>query len=141
MARRATRADALAAAGGLNLTPLLDIIFNLIFFFILATNIQEKEQYTEIDIPSSSTSAARTIEPKIPIIAYRGEGAYELNGEAVTAEELERELTVAAKRDNVAEAVILIDGDTAVQSLIDVGDICRRAGIPKLMPQVEEAAR
>ena len=37
-------------AGNLNLTPLLDIIFNLIFFFVLATTIRDQAEERQIEI-------------------------------------------------------------------------------------------
>ena len=72
--RREKGIGVLGVSGGLNLTPLLDIIFNLIFFFILATNIRDREQYMEIQIPSATTAEELAVQQQIPVVALTKEG-------------------------------------------------------------------
>ena len=38
---------------GINLTPLLDVIFNLVFFFLLATTLRKEEVHVRVGLPSS----------------------------------------------------------------------------------------
>ncbi|MCB2155069.1 biopolymer transporter ExbD [bacterium] len=137
MARR-RRSDPLGLkniGATLNLTPLLDIIFNLIFFFILATNIRERDRFLEITLPSSTTAEARPAEKEIPRVTMTREGDLFFKGEKITAEGLAVELKMAAE-DGAEEVILASDGQLAWQRIIDVTDICREAGILQVTPMI-----
>lgn len=136
MARRGHDPLGLKSIGAsLNLTPLLDIIFNLIFFFILATNIRERDRFLEITLPSSTTAEARPAEKEIPRVTMTRDGALFYQGEKITAEGLQVELTAAA-RTGANEVILASDGQLAWQRIIDVTDICRKAGILQVTPMI-----
>jgi biopolymer transport protein ExbD len=42
---------------GINLTSLLDAIFNLVFFFLLATTLRREEGQARVELPRSETAA------------------------------------------------------------------------------------
>lgn len=127
----------------INLTPLLDIIFNLLFFFLLATNIRQKEQFMDVTLPAASSGETRTMEERIPEIVLKKDSAILLDGEEVTAEELEARLVRARSAEKVREVLVSSDSEIAVQRFFDVADICRSAGIvqvtPRVRPRTEQA--
>ena len=137
MARRGRDPLGLKNIGAsLNLTPLLDIIFNLIFFFVLATNIRERDRFLEITLPSSATAEARPIEKEIPRVTMTRDGTLFYKGERITPEGLQVELTKAAA-DGAEEVILASDGQLAWQRIIDVTDICRQAGILQVTPMIK----
>ncbi len=121
--------------GGLNLTPLLDIIFNLIFFFVLATNIKDRERFLDLALPSSGTAEQQPAEPEIPEIAVTAAGAIYLDGDEVTLEQLESRLAALASGREAKDAIISYDAGITMQRFVDVADVCRRVGVlePMLM--------
>ncbi len=111
----------------ISLTPLLDVIFNLIFFFILATTIREAKSFLEVQLPSSSEAAAREAETATLIITVTDTNRIYLNEREVTPKDLEallREQDVA----NVREIIIRGDAKAYNQTIVDVLDACARAG-------------
>ena len=60
-----------------------------------------------------------------------------MNGEAVSPEELQTQLTRIAARDKVEDVILVTDGQTPLQTVINAGDICRAAGLRNILPKVE----
>ncbi|MDK2972861.1 MAG: biopolymer transport protein ExbD [Candidatus Sumerlaeota bacterium] len=138
MARRRAISKRMTGLGtSLNLTPLLDIIFNLIFFFLLATSIREKPQYLEVTLPSAATGETRTVDKTVPVITLAADGRTLLDGTAVDDIDLRNRLIRLVQEDKVAEAVVESDAGIAVQRFFTAADICRQAGIPTVTPRVE----
>ncbi len=111
----------------INLTPLLDVIFNIIFFFILATTIREAKSFLEVQLPSSSEAAAREAETATLIITVTDTNKIYLNQREVTPKDLEALL----KEEHVGKVrEIIIRGDAKAynQTIVDVLDACARAG-------------
>jgi biopolymer transport protein ExbD len=139
MARRNQSARAgLLNIGGttLNLTPLLDIIFNLVFFFLLATNIRDRERFLEIALPESETAEAQAVEETIPEIAITRSGELYLDGEAVAEEALGQRLRELVEKGAATEVVLSSDAEVAWQRIVDVTDICRTAGLREVTPRI-----
>jgi len=139
MARRRARGGMAAMMGGtgadLNLTPLLDIIFNLIFFFVLATNIRERDRVLEITLPSSQTAETETIPEQVPEISLSKDGLIHYEGRVVTAQELEGELKKAVAL-GTKEVTLACDAQLAWQRVVDITDICRNAGVLEVTPRI-----
>ena len=111
----------------LNLTPLLDVIFNLVFFFILATTIREAKSFLEVQLPSSSEAAAREAETATLIITVTETNKIYLGEREATPEDLEallREPGVA----KVKEIIVRGDAKAYNQTIVNVLDACARAG-------------
>jgi len=135
------RARSVFDTTGLNVVPLLDVLFNLIFFFLLATNIRDdRERFLDIDLPSSGTAERREDPPDVPEIALDRDGALYLDGARVTEAELEDRLRLAAATRDVSSAIVQIDAENAFQRFIDLTDICRRAGVLEVTPRLQDNA-
>ena len=113
----------------LNLTPMIDIVFLLIIFFMVGTRFSEIEQQYDIELPTASTVAPMTSQPDAIVINVSRSGDVMFAGERIGIDQLEERL-VAAKQ-NYAEQAVLIrgDGEGTYQSIIDVMDLCHRAKV------------
>lgn len=123
--------------GGLNLTPLLDIIFNLIFFFILATNIQEKNRYLDLSLPETSQGRVGESLDETPEIVLTGDGVIRFDGEEMTFGELREELEKRVREDQLRTVIFSGDERISYQQMIDVAEICTAAGIREFQPKME----
>lgn len=143
MARRSRRGrySALGDEGGgeLNLTPLLDVIFNLIFFFILATTIRQEESFFELTLPESSEAPAQEMREVIPELTVFADGTLALNGETMTADEIRAELLAIVEEDGATRAVMSADGDATVNQTTAATDLLYEAGIRELMQRVRRS--
>ncbi|MBX3729423.1 MAG: biopolymer transporter ExbD [Candidatus Sumerlaeia bacterium] len=143
MARRRRPIPArLADSGvGLNMTPLLDIIFNLLFFFLLATTIRDRSHYLEVTLPTSTTGEARVVEKHVPVVSLLADGRLMLDGQEASTEELLGRLRRMVQLDEAKEVVVESDAGIPVQRFFDAADICRQAGIPVVTPRVTPSRR
>lgn len=113
----------------LNLTPMIDIVFLLIIFFMVGTRFSEIEQQYDIELPTAATVEPMTSRPDSIVLNVARSGDVMISGEIVTLEELSARLVSA--REAYAEQAVLIrgDGEGVYQSIIDVMDLCHKAEI------------
>lgn len=119
---------------GFNLTPMLDMIFYLLFFFILATKIRDdNEQRMDVKLPqaASSVEAAAKREPP-PSLTLGADGRVFFKGREMVKEELDLELTYLAAK---GQQEISIRGDEKVDygRVIEVMDWCKLAGLKTVL--------
>ncbi|MGF1571824.1 MAG: ExbD/TolR family protein [Sumerlaeia bacterium] len=123
---------------GLNLTPLLDIIFNLIFFFILATNITKDNRYLDLTLPQSSQGSPKQQEEQIPQITLTGDGTLQLDSTVMTLPELQRELRRRVQQENLTSVRFAGDARITYQQMIEVAEVCTAAGIRAFLPKMDK---
>jgi len=124
---------------GINLTPLLDVIFNLIFFFAVATTLRQ-DAALNINLPQSSESEQVASEKRALVVSFSQDGQFAVDGAPVSLEELEQTLA-RLKSPDVAGVVIRGDGAGDYQSFIHVLTACQKAGLATGQLDVQNAPR
>jgi len=116
----------------LNLTSMIDVLFLLIIFFMVATRFDEMERYLEVAVPEVSQSGDSAPPPRPLVITVLVDGRMELDGRMVTTNELIAKL--AAARTSLGEPSVVIRGDAncAFQHVASALAACRQAGISEL---------
>ena len=117
----------------INMTPMMDIIFQLLIFFVLTSSLTKPTQI-ELNLPDS-TSGAKATSEKTLVVAYQlhdGQPLITLDNQKVSGLD---ELTARMKAQ-VAAAVscpvdIRIEKTIPYQDVIAVMDAVRDAGCPK----------
>lgn len=105
---------------------------------MLATNIRTEESFLDITLPQVSESASPAEATPLPEIYVTREGAYSLNGLAVTGEQLLAQLREMVERDNVERAIVSADAGATVQQSVDAMEIVQKAGIGKVAQRVKK---
>jgi len=116
----------------LNLTPMIDIVFLLIIFFMVGTKFTELERKIGLRVPEVTDHGALTAAPEKRVVNVYRDGTVTLDREPVTLEELTTRL--AAARGQYADLGVLIrgDGQGPYQNVAEVFNACKRAGINQL---------
>lgn len=113
----------------INLTPLIDVVFLLLIFFMVSTTFDTTSQL-KIRLPEASDSqTAKARQPLNLTIDVRGH--FFLNGREISSAKSEA-LTFALKRAiNGADHPIVIQSDAAspVQSLVTAMDVVGKLGL------------
>lgn len=112
-----------------NLIPLINIVFLLLIFFMLAGSFTQPD-YFDVASPESSTSQVVEEQTLIVLMSADGDlaiGEYELEIPALNALIKER---LAAEPDLLVQ--LKADGGLAAESLLDVMDALKAAGVKKL---------
>jgi biopolymer transport protein ExbD len=115
----------------LNLTPLLDVLFNLIFFFLLATTLKEETPAVRVQVPETGIESTVPQEEDELTITVDAQGNYFLNENPVTSTTLRDRLTEDSMRPEGARRVKLrTDKATEAQYMFDAVEILTKTQHP-----------
>src|SRR5580704_663995 len=116
----------------INLTPLVDIVFNLLLFLMLATRFaadEDAEQKFDVQLATAASARPLTALPDELVVNVGANGKVFLNGKPRTLGELEADLVKAKKNYADQSVVIRGDGQGPYQNVVDVLAVCDRAKI------------
>ena len=121
--------DTGASLGALSLMPLLDVVFLLLIFFLVATRFAEEDREMELPLPDASEAMPLTVAPKEVFINIDSEGRFFVGGKEVEAAELEQILLRSAANNPHQAAIIRADKNVTFQQVVTAGNLCKRAGV------------
>jgi len=116
----------------INLTPLVDIVFNLLLFLMLATRFaadEDAEQKFDVQLATAANARPLTALPDELVIHVAANGKVLLNGKPRTLGELEADLVKAKKNYADQSVVVRGEGQGPYQNVVDVLAVCDRAKI------------
>jgi biopolymer transport protein ExbD len=116
-----------------NLTPLIDVVFLLLIFFMVSTTFT-KETHLEVDLPQASGDKS-VVEEQILEILITDEGNYSVNGKPLVntqAATLRRALKELSGEKRDMPLVITADAKTPHQSVVTAMDVSGQLGFSKL---------
>ncbi|MEL7306261.1 MAG: biopolymer transporter ExbD [Myxococcota bacterium] len=119
-----------------NITPLIDIVFILLIFFVVTTTFARD---LGLDIERPEASSGQTLSSRIVRIAVDPQGALTVDSQPTRSWGLEDALR--ARLDLTQEKAVLVISDRRVEAtvLVDVIDAANRAGASEVSLAVEEA--
>lgn len=113
----------------LDFVPMVDVLFNLLIFFLLATTIAQVEREINIVLPAASSAIPISAALREIVVNIDVKGGITMAGRETTPEEL-REIIRNALAGN-PEQKVTVRGDrgTAYENIVRVLDICKGEGI------------
>ncbi len=112
-----------------NLVPMIDVVFQLVIFFMVSTTFKVVPGI-ELDLPESRTAEAVTLTPLVLSVGGRDE--IYVNDREVTLGGLEGALrdVVGGESPHPEEHPVVVEGDSAVpyDLMVDVLDVLRVLG-------------
>lgn len=119
-----------------NVTPLLDIVFIMLIFFIV-TSTFVKEPGIDVNRPEAVTTEERKF-AKI-IVAISPDDEIYINNEQVTLEEVRVRVEELRLENPKSTAVIQADTEARSRMLVEVANQIRDAGVGDIAVSTEEA--
>ncbi len=116
----------------LDLTPMIDIVFLLVIFFMVGTKFSDAERQFQIKLPTVSDALPLSELPDEIIVSVAESGELFLGEKLITLKDLEQELIVAHKRYKEQAVVVRGDAQGAYQNVMNVLALCHRVGITNL---------
>lgn len=116
----------------LNLTPMIDIVFLLIIFFMVGTRFSELndlEKQLPISVPEVSAGTALTAPPKQKVIHVFQDGRIHFEDQDVNLSDLTSKLKDAKQAYRKQGVVIRGDASSQHQTVVSVINACRKADI------------
>jgi biopolymer transport protein ExbD len=118
---------------GLNMAPLIDVVFLLLIFFLLTSALASSDQL-DIQLPESEAAGLDPDKDAI-ILEVNREGTMAIGAMRVTDESLERDLVRAAGGPEASKERILLvksAGDAHSQEVMDVIEAARKVQLKKV---------
>lgn len=119
-----------SALDSLSLTPLIDVIFLLLIFFLVATKFAEEEREMDVRLPEASEAMPLTSKPRELFVNIGADGRYFVSAKMVTLEELQPILKTA-EINNPGRASVIIRADQRCRwkYVVAVMNACQKAAI------------
>lgn len=117
----------------INLTPLIDVVFLLLIFFMVSTTFT-KETHLEVDLPEAAAATPVTDVESIDIL-INAEGQYSVNGQALVNTQpstLRRAIAEIAGDARTLPLVITADATTPHQAVVTAMDVAGQLGFSQL---------
>lgn len=123
------------AISSLSMTPLIDIVFLLLIFFLVTTRFAEEDHELEVMLPTASEAKPLIQKPKEIFINIDDAGAYFLGNEQVGIEKMEQ-LLASVDVNNPMGQTVIIRADKRCQwdTVVAAINACHRAGIHDIRP-------
>ncbi len=116
----------------LNMTSLIDVVFFLNIFLLLATTFPRPEHDIEVELPKVVHADALTEAPSQRVVNVRRDGHVALDQEEVTLDELTSRLAAARQQYEGLGVQVRGDAHALHQNVAEVLHACQRAGVKQL---------
>ena len=121
------------ADNGINLTPLIDVVFLLLIFFMVTTTFT-RESRLLIELPEADAEVVDSAQVPVELVISR-DGSYAVNGQNLINRDIKT--IMAALKDIAGEdgdtpLVITADAQAAHQAVVTAMDAAGRLGFTRL---------
>ncbi len=117
----------------LNLTPMIDVIFQLIIFFMVGTSFTQAEHRIELRIPAvSDAPRPATPRPDKKAVNVYQDGRVFLDQQPVTLEQLTSALAAARSQYKDLGVTLRGDGDLTLQQTANILQAIRKSGVAEM---------
>jgi biopolymer transport protein ExbD len=114
----------------LPVTPMVDLVFNLLLFFIVATKFAEEERALDISLPQASEAQPITVKPREMFINIDQDGGYFVTGKSISLPELEQVLQMVwVNNPGRASVVVRADQRCPWKFVVAAMNACTKAKI------------
>ena len=117
----------------INLTPLIDVVFLLLIFFMVTTTFN-RETRLLVNLPEANAETAENQPQQIEITVAR-DGMYSINGRNLVnsrVETLVRGLDLESGGDRSLSIILVADAEATHQSVVTAMDAIGQAGFNRL---------
>ncbi|MEP3351258.1 MAG: biopolymer transporter ExbD [Marinomonas sp.] len=118
----------------INLTPLIDVVFLLLIFFMVSTTFNQSTELT-IDLPTATSNAPSSDVSQNVELVITADGQYVINGQTLINERvstLVQGLKEVTRGDNSRPLIITADAKASYDMVLRVYDAAATLGITKL---------
>lgn len=106
----------------IDLTSLIDVIFLLLIFFMVATSFHEETRVLDIDLPRALNPKVITIDENVLSIMVTKDNRIFLNNDEIEPSNLTDELNTRAKKTGFRNVIIKGDAETSYRNIVAVID-------------------
>lgn len=114
----------------INVTSLVDIIFNLLLFFMLTTSFSQSEGI-EVELPSASAAKTSSEQTNF-IITINQDGQTTIDGTPVNRDDMSQKLQDALEKTPKTMLLIRADESTRHADVVEIIDLAKKVGLSRV---------
>lgn len=116
--------------GQVTLTPMIDIVFLLLIFFLVTSRFSEEEQQLDVELPTASEALPAAIQPDELVINVTADGRYFIDGQFRQVEQIENILRRAQRNNPLTQTVVIrADRRADWDHVLTLFNLCKKTGI------------
>lgn len=123
------RASEPRAGVSIDMTPIIDMVFLLLIFFLVATTFHQTEREMQIALPVASSAAPISALLQELVINVDVEGRIIIAGRRVDPQDLKVMIAEAVALNPQQKVTVRGDRSTAYANVVAVLDVCKAAGV------------
>ena len=136
MAVRLPKSSALAA---INLTPLIDCVFLLLIFFLVASRIADEEPQLDLDLPNVSEALPAMFQPQELIVNINAEGRFFINGQFHELEQVEQIMRQSYSNNPLTQSIVIRGDRRANWEHVAIAlSLCKKVGIQQYSATMDQ---
>lgn len=128
MARRRSSVE----EASINLTPMIDVVFLLVIFFMVGSHFGEAEGRIEVNVPGVGELRSLSRTPDERMVEITEHGQLTLDSRPVTEQQLANELRAMASQYPDLRVAFRGDGAASFQRVAEVLQVIRSSGVKQL---------
>ena len=113
----------------MEMTPLIDAVFLLLIFFLVATTFHQAEREMQIALPIAKAAGPISTALREVVINVDAEGKIIVSGRQISTEDLNTMVTEAVVANPEQKVTVRGDRHAAYGMVVAVLDVCKHAGI------------
>ena len=127
-----------AALSSLSITPLIDVVFLLLIFFLVSSRFSVEEREIDLNLPSVTEALPASLQPEELIVNIDKEGRYFIDGEFRQLEQLEQILRRAQANNPLSQAVVIRADRTSDWEPVAIAiGLCKKTGINEFTATID----
>ena len=116
----------------INLTPMIDVVFLLVIFFMVGSKFSEAESRIKVNVPTVGEMRAITRVPDERIVAIGIDGTLSLDGQAMTLGQLTDTLRQQHAAYPAVRVAVRGEADGTLQQTVEVLQAVRSSGVEQI---------
>lgn len=119
---------------GIDLTPLIDVVFMLLLFFVLTTTVFKGATQLGVELPKANAQNLKK-DQNVLEIGVDAQGQYYINGKAIgtsQADKLKTALTAHLKGQSTTPVLLVGDGNAPHQAIVSALEVTAEMGISQV---------
>jgi biopolymer transport protein ExbD len=122
---------------GPNLTPVIDVVFLLLIFFLVATRYDQEERELDVNLPEVTKAQPLSMTPELVINVTR-DGKFKVVRNEYTEPQLQTLISTSKRNNPHQSALIRGDGESALKYAVRVMGMCNQAGMDYRIAALQE---
>ena len=128
-----------SAVRSLSITPLIDVVFLLLIFFLVSSRFSKEERELDLNLPSVTQALPAMAQPHELVVNIDEEGRYYIDGGFRQLEQVEQTLRRAKANNPLTQTVVIrADKKTQCEPLLVAIGLCKKVGINEYTATIDE---